>query len=284
MIRHRRDDPAPLAPGISVIVPAYNEEEVIGDCLRSLAAQTAEHELVVVDDGSTDRTAEIARESGATVITGEHRGPAIARNTGAAATSGSVLVFVDADQTLAPDFLEKICAPILAGEAVSTFTRDEFVSNLDNRWAYLQGVAAGSDPRRRMPANHGPLSDVFRAIRRDAFESVGGYDDIGPGEDATVTRKLGILATRADGAICWHRNPDTLSDVFVAARWYGKSDLLPHSPRNWLRYFPPVAALRSLRRGWRHRSLALVVYLVVGDIGMFAGFVARDVLRRHHAR
>jgi glycosyltransferase involved in cell wall biosynthesis len=269
---------------VAVVIPAYNEADAIGACLDSLAAQTLEHELVVVDDGSTDATVAVAEARGARVLRAAHRGPALARNEGAAATSAPILAFLDADMTFAPDFLERLVAPLADEAVVGTFTRDELLANVENRWARYTNELIGLPPDRRMPADHGDESRVFRAIRRDAFERVGGYDDTGPGEDVTLYDKLGVPARRAEGALCWHRNPDRLREVFASARWYGKSDLTPHTPRNWLRLAPPVAAVRAIRAGLRHGSAGFALFALVHDLGAFAGFVDRDLLRRHHAR
>ena len=89
---------------ISVIVPAFNEEKLITETLRSIRAAAVafaqlgwESELVVCDNNSTDRTTELARESGATVVFEPVNQIARARNTGAKAASGEWLIFVDAD-------------------------------------------------------------------------------------------------------------------------------------------------------------------------------------------
>jgi glycosyltransferase involved in cell wall biosynthesis len=269
---------------VAVVIPAYNEADALGACLDTLAAQTLPHETVVVDDGSTDDTAAVAREREIRVLHLEHGGPAVARNRGASVTSAPILAFLDADMTFAPDFLERLIEPIKNQGAVGTFTRDELLENLDNRWARYANIAIGLPPDRRMPADHGDESRVFRAIRRDAFERAGGYDDAGYDDDTTLSAKLGARAVRAEGAICWHRNPDRLSEVFVSARWSGKSDLTPHTVGNWVRLSPPLAALRAVRAALRRRSLSFGLFLLVRDVGMFAGFVDRDVLRRHHAR
>jgi glycosyltransferase involved in cell wall biosynthesis len=271
-------------PEVAVVIPAYDEADAIGACLDTLAAQTLPHELVVVDDGSTDATAAIAEARGARVLREGHRGPAVARNRGAAETTAPILAFLDADMTFAPDFLERLVEPIRSGGAIGTFTRDELLENVDNRWARYTNLFTGLPADRRMPADHGDESRVFRAIRRDAFERAGGYDDTGPGEDVTLSAKLGVPATRAEGALCWHRNPARLSEVFAAARWYGKSDMTPHTAANWLRLAPPVAALRAVRAGLRHRSAPFALFAFVHDLGAFAGFVDRDLLGRHHAR
>lgn len=264
---------------VAVVIPAHNEARDLGACLDTLRAQTLPHEVVVVDDGSTDATAAVAETRGVRVLRIEHSGPGVARNRGAAETSAPILVFLDADMTFAPDFLERLVAPIVNEAAIGTFTRDELISNVDNRWArYASPVG------RRMPADHGDESRVFRAIRRDAFDRVGGYDDIGCGEDATIAAKLGVSAMRADGAVCWHRNADNLSEVFASARWYGKSDMTPRTLTNWIRFSPAVAALRAVRSGLRQRSFSYAVFLLTSYLGTFAGFVDRDILRRPHTR
>lgn len=84
---------------LSFIVPAYNEEFELPATLAAIrrAAQDRQHEVIVVDDASTDRTAPIAREGGAVVVTINRRQIAAARNAGANAAGGDVLFFVDAD-------------------------------------------------------------------------------------------------------------------------------------------------------------------------------------------
>ncbi len=85
---------------ISVVVPAYNEAAVLPETLARIDAEAAE--VIVVDNGSTERTAEIAEDAGARVVSEPRRGVARARNAGAAMARGDVLVFVDAD-VLLPD-------------------------------------------------------------------------------------------------------------------------------------------------------------------------------------
>ena len=88
-------------PLISFVIPAHNEERLIAGTLAALreaaVAVREPHEILVVDDGSTDRTAAIAREQGARVVTVAHRQIAATRNAGARESHGDLLVFVDAD-------------------------------------------------------------------------------------------------------------------------------------------------------------------------------------------
>jgi 4,4'-diaponeurosporenoate glycosyltransferase len=112
-----------LAPAVSVLIPARNEEHNLPALLRSLAAQPLKpHEIIVVDDGSTDRTAELARQFGATVIPSQPlpdgwRGKTWACHQGAQAATGELLLFLDADTWFEPNGLAR---------ALSSYTRGAF--------------------------------------------------------------------------------------------------------------------------------------------------------------
>jgi glycosyltransferase involved in cell wall biosynthesis len=95
---------------ISVIIPAWNEEKYIGECLRSVCDQdfTGKHEVIVVDNRCTDGTAKIAKRMGARVVREERQGLTAAKNCGAEAARGEILVFVDADCKAPRDHLRKI--------------------------------------------------------------------------------------------------------------------------------------------------------------------------------
>src|SRR5260221_8684035 len=98
---------------ISVIIPTYNEEKVIGECLSSLQKQTEKNfEVVIVDDGSTDSTiSELSNRSKnlrIKILEQKHQGPAMARNLGVKNAQGEILVFLDADMTFDSNFLRKL--------------------------------------------------------------------------------------------------------------------------------------------------------------------------------
>ncbi len=94
---------------ISVVIPAYNEEKRIGACLTSIYHQTElPFEVIVVDNNSTDKTAEIAKRMGATVITETKQGITFARNAGFNAARGDVIARTDADTIVSRDWIEKI--------------------------------------------------------------------------------------------------------------------------------------------------------------------------------
>ncbi|MFA5766532.1 MAG: glycosyltransferase [Candidatus Paceibacterota bacterium] len=96
---------------ISVIIPAYNEEKNIGSCLESLFSQkdATDWEIIVVDNASSDRTAEIASGfPGVKIIKEPKKGVTLARNRGAAEARGDILFFLDADAIVSSDYLKRI--------------------------------------------------------------------------------------------------------------------------------------------------------------------------------
>ena len=97
---------------VSIVVAAHDEGAHIAECLTSLLAQDRPAEIIVVDDGSHDDTAAIADGFAAvTVLRQDHRGAATARNRGAAAASGKILVFVDGDMRFPPGWVSAMVAP-----------------------------------------------------------------------------------------------------------------------------------------------------------------------------
>jgi len=100
-------EPSTTGIVISFIVPAYNEEAELPGTLHAIrsAAVGYEHEIVLVNDGSTDATGAIGEEFGARVISIDRRQIAAARNAGAATARGNVFIFVDADTRIGPVLL-----------------------------------------------------------------------------------------------------------------------------------------------------------------------------------
>jgi len=111
-----------MKPLVSILIPAYNSEEWIGDALRSAMGQTwPRKEIIVVDDGSSDRTAEVARQLGSTevtVVSTKNQGAAAARNHAFKLSTGEYIQWLDADDMLAPDKIERQLAAL--GDPSST--------------------------------------------------------------------------------------------------------------------------------------------------------------------
>jgi cellulose synthase/poly-beta-1,6-N-acetylglucosamine synthase-like glycosyltransferase len=102
--------PLPMRPTISVVIPACNAEQHLKQCLLALSGSLGETpEIIVVDDGSRDDTMGVAKSFGTKVMsTGRRKGPAFARNMGAAVATGDVVLFLDADVCVKPETLARI--------------------------------------------------------------------------------------------------------------------------------------------------------------------------------
>lgn len=159
---------------ISIIIPAYNEETLLAATVRAArdAADPlgAPYEIIVVDDGSTDRTADIAREHGARVVGVNLRNIGAARNAGARAAVGELLVFVDADTLVPPEVLFGAVAAARAG-AVGGGAGARQDSN-DPRWGPAVFAFAAWLMR-----TAGWAAGCFMFVRADIFHLVGGFDE-----------------------------------------------------------------------------------------------------------
>jgi len=167
------------APRISVVMPVYNAERLLGECLAALESSTfRDYEILVVDDTSTDGSREIAAAYGCRVIpSGGRLGPAGARNKGVEQARGDIIFFIDSDVVVRPDTMTKLMAafdrdPGLAGAIAvqsPTMRFRNLCSVYKNLWMYYTYVRrAGQDV---------PLFYTTAAgIRRQAFVDSGGFD------------------------------------------------------------------------------------------------------------
>lgn len=189
---------------LSVVVPAFNEERLLAATLANLnAVLPAGCELIVCDNNSTDRTAEIARAAGATVVFEPVNQISRARNRGAAAATGEWLLFVDADSSpskeLLNDTLSAIRAGALAGGATVTFDTPYPMVRLWlllwNWTSRLMRWAAGS----------------YIFCEAAAFRRVGGFSEqLYAGEEIDLSSRLKRLARRR--IVILHRHPLQTSD------------------------------------------------------------------------
>lgn len=198
-------------PAISIIVPAFNEEKLLASSLRSVktAAEPAftgaglAWELVVCDNNSTDRTAEIARAEGAKVVFEPINQIGRARNAGAAAASGQWLLFIDADSQPSRELLDEVVAltrrsdVLLAGATIALNEGSfvfRFACGIWNLMSRLRRLVAGS----------------FILVRAAAFREVGGFDlKFFAGEELDLALRLQKIVGRRDRqrTVILHRHP-----------------------------------------------------------------------------
>lgn len=170
-------------PLVSVVIPAYNSERYIGGAIESVLAQTyAPVETIVVDDGSSDETREMAAAyTGVTVIAQDNSGPSAARNRGFAAAAGELVAFHDSDDTMTPDKLAVQVGHLLDNPAVGCVLAEQEV--LVEPGAELPFWIEGSKVPTVMPPRPAELADepmvhpMTMVVPRAVFEQVGGFDE-----------------------------------------------------------------------------------------------------------
>lgn len=184
----------PQAPfRFSFVIPVLNEEECLAACVQSIRAQSSDElEIIVVDNGSTDRTMEIAQALGCRLAREEQAGLSHARNRGAGVAQGEIVCFIDADGVLAEGWLKAVQAcfadpKVGAVSGLSIYRHPnplkEIYYNL-----YTFGVAAGASLSNLL------FSRMFftgnnLAIRRTLFQQIGGYDPV-IGEGMWLSRRF----------------------------------------------------------------------------------------------
>lgn len=133
----------PSKPLVSILIPAHNVQNWISDTLRSAIAQTWEpKEIIVVDDGSTDQTVEVARRfeaQGVRVVSQKNQGAAAARNTAFSLSKGDYIQWLDADDLLAPDKISRQMEPVLEGLSKRTLLSSSF-GKFMYRWYRTQFI------------------------------------------------------------------------------------------------------------------------------------------------
>lgn len=265
---------------VSIIIPTYNEESVILDCIESLNRQTLkDFELIIVDDGSTDSTLKLLKQiksSSLKVLTQNHLGAGAARNKGASKAIGKILVFVDADMTFDKDFLKNLIEPIGKKGIIGTFSKEEYVKNWDNIWARCLNIEEGWEKGKRHPKNYPDKQWVYRAILKSKFDEVGGYDPGGYTDDWSLGKKVGKMAVSARDAKFFHKNPDNLKEIFVHARWIAKrqykfgkfGELIA-----LLRATLPISLIVGFFKSIFFLTPQFIIFKIVYDLGIFLGII-----------
>ncbi|MEI2722706.1 MAG: glycosyltransferase [Verrucomicrobiota bacterium] len=214
LIRIQRWTPAPGSASlgevkISVIIPAFNEERLLVPTLAHInaarsafAARGFASELIVCDNNSTDRTAEMARAAGARVVFEPVNQIARARNTGAAVASGDWLLFIDADSHPTAELFAAVVEQIQSGKCLAggSTIRLEGNHQLAN---FVTGVWNWQSRSRRW------LAGSFIFCEAAAFRKLGGFNpELFVGEELDLTTRLQGLARESGREIViLHRHP-----------------------------------------------------------------------------
>ncbi|MCH5676093.1 bifunctional polysaccharide deacetylase/glycosyltransferase family 2 protein [Streptomyces gilvus] len=227
---------------VSVIVPAYNEKECIANTLASLAKSTHPIEIIVVDDGSTDGTSEIARNAAmdlgmdnVRVIRQENAGKPAALNNGVRSASHDIVVMMDGDTVFEPDTVRQLVQPF-ADPEVGAVAGNAKVGNRDTvigAWQHIEYVMGFNLDRRMydllrcMPTIPGAIG----AFRREAVLGVGGMSEDTLAEDTDITiamHRAGWRVVYQEHARAWTEAPGSLKQLWSQRyRWsYGTMQAL----------------------------------------------------------
>jgi cellulose synthase/poly-beta-1,6-N-acetylglucosamine synthase-like glycosyltransferase/peptidoglycan/xylan/chitin deacetylase (PgdA/CDA1 family) len=248
----RRPQAPDYLPPVVVVVPAYNESVGIEPAVRSLAdSDYPDFEVVVVDDGSTDDTADVVEGlelDRVRVLRKANGGKASALNAGIAASSAPVVVMVDGDTVFEPEALRRLVQPLgdaMVG-AVSGNTKVGNRGGLLGRWQHIEYVTGFNLDRRMYEVLQctPTIPGAIGAYRRDALEEVGGVPGDTLAEDTDLTLAIGLTGRRvlyADDARAWTEAPSSLGDLWrqryrwsygtMQAVWKHKGALLTRDPR-----------------------------------------------------
>jgi glycosyltransferase involved in cell wall biosynthesis len=201
---------------VSFVVPAHNEDPLLAATLMAIHAAAKacaiEYEIVVSDDASTDRTARVAAEAGARVVSVQHRQIAATRNSGARASLGQTLVFVDAD-TLIDERVLRAALDVLAGGAIGGGAAVSFDGEIPFYARLLTPLLTAMMRSLRLAAG------CFVFCTRSAFDAAGGFDErlFGAEELAlsVALKKLGRFVILREAVITSGRKLRTYSGLEV---------------------------------------------------------------------
>lgn len=189
---------------ISVVIPSYNGEKYIKETIESIKRQDFNHEIIVVDDLSTDQTAEIAKALGCKVIINEsHKGQMAGKNTGIKEAKGNYWLTIDQDDMLV--------------EGALTMLYDEMQKNADYKivMAKLQNFCSPDTPQQAKYVDSKPFSGILTGstlFKKEVFDTIGFFrEDTITGDVIDLTERLnkhGLFIHKVDFVTCDRRIHD----------------------------------------------------------------------------
>ncbi|HKD68035.1 MAG TPA: glycosyltransferase [Candidatus Binataceae bacterium] len=225
--------PALVAPPkVSVVAAAYNAAPTLGACLDSLKrVDYPDCEIVVVDDGSTDRTAEIAQAAGVKVLSRAHQGLASARNAGIEAAQGEIVAFIDADAAADRDWLYHLVETMRRRGAAAA-GGPNFPPAA--RSLLAAAIAAAPGQPREVLASDDSLAQMCgcnMAIDKAQLQSLGGFDPLftAAGDDVDISWRLlraGAVIAYAPGAVVVHERRGSTHAYLAQQGGYGAGEAL----------------------------------------------------------
>ncbi len=289
----------------SVVVPAYNAAATIEACLDALSRQSvgsAAYEVIVVDDGSADRTGEIAGRFPVTIVRQQNRGPAAARNHGARLAQGGIVLFTDADCVPVTDWIARMVEPF--ADPVVSAVKGAYRTSQRSIVARFAQVEFEERFEMLKKADSIDMVDTYAAaFRKDVFWRMGGFDESFPvanNEDTELSYKLSAAGERmvfSPSAVVFHlRHPDTARRYLRQKFWRGywrmvvyhrfpdkmvKDSYTPQSLK--IQVLTLFGAVFSLLAGLLFTPAIVLAALMLGAYAVSAAPFAMRVARRDPA-
>ena len=261
-------------PSVTVVIPCFNQGRFLANAIRSVQNQRYEPlETIVVDDGSTDETAEVAAACGTRVIRQPNRGVGAARNTGLNVAGGELVIFLDADDELLPDAIESGVAFLETRPQISCVVRQCYSMDVDGHSLPSEQPAVDSAGLYREWLSQNfvwtPGTAVFR---RSSILAIGGFPtDVSASADYAVYLTLarrGGVALDPRPVLRYRQHDDAMSvdpvlmlrttlEVLRRERAHVPPELMgafEHGQRIW-RTFYGEEIIARLRRDWRQGRL-----------------------------
>jgi poly-beta-1,6 N-acetyl-D-glucosamine synthase len=307
--------PAGYAPSVSVVIAAYNEEKVIVRTVEALlASRYPDLEVLVVDDGSKDRTSEVVAEAFGNeprvrLFRKENGGKASALNRGIVEARGDILVSLDADTLFAPETISRLVRHFADPKvgAVSGNVQVGNTHNLLTRWQALEYVTSQNFDRRAYDLLDciTVVPGAVGALRRTAVLEAGGYTHDTLAEDTDLTWKLhraGWRIVNDNTAMAYTEAPETLRNLAkqrfrwafgtLQCLWKHRPALGQHGAFGWIALpslwlyqilFPAVSPFMDIAMVWalfagNFAQLGLFYLLMIG-IEFIAAAIAIDLER-----
>ena len=264
--------PPPIAnlPQASVVVCAYNAAATLAACLESLRhLNYPDYEVIVVDDGSTDSTSEIAERAGVRLLKLQHRGLAAARNAGIAAASGRIVAFIDADAEAERDWLYHLGETITRSGSVAAGGQNFPPQTAP---AMQTAIAAAPGEPREVRAGDDTLDQLCgcnMALDRTGLATQSPFDltFTTAGDDVDFSwglRERGMELAYAPAAVVIHRRRPTLGAYLAQQFGYGRAEAI--LKRKYPNRFEAGATVYG-ERGWFARWLGAGARVYYGAFG-----------------
>jgi len=261
-----------VQPKLSVIIASYNHQDYIAETLRSLERQTfQDFEIIIVDDGSTDKTVEVAKnaQSRAQIYTQENQGVVAARNRGVSLAKGRYICFVDSDDVVLPERFAKQVALLDSDEEFGMVFADALIIDSHGaeigRFSDVYPVVPGDVAR--MLAMHYCFTPMITVmVRADVLRKTGPFEKPGPISDYMKWIEVAhISKVRYDPEPmgCWRRHRASTSKQANKVKSYAKTRA---ALKRILRKYPTLKAEIGKKIAKRYsRSYFLTAFWLAAD-------------------